>query len=317
MARTFRHRGEQPRATVVEETDRPGDQDDLDDVAPSKMVGDVLEESIAQLDIRRGVSTFYLLGKMPLICNRLQEAQQRELIYPDPTKRGRKTAADLMAGPPKHDPLAEYRGSIHRLMSDNSPTLVCMPTTAFKGVLITSALDVPGTKKSQVGRLAWVEGARVPIYGAPQMYITPVKTAGMVRTPDMRTRAILPEWCCEITVNFQIPMMKHGVIHHLLASGGYTVGIGDYRQEKGKSSYGQFVLVDDPENHEEYQRIRQLDRAVQLEAMQNPEFYDQDTQDLYEWYVAERQRRSDRDRDQGGSEAEPAAPKPRGRPRKN
>ena len=70
-----------------------------------------------------------------------------------------------------------------------------------------------------------------------------VRSADMNRTPDVRTRAILPRWACQITISYAIPLLKEAQITNLLAAAGFTVGIGDYRQEKGKGSYGQYSLV--------------------------------------------------------------------------
>ena len=67
----------------------------------------------------------------------------------------------------------------------------------------------------------------------------------MNRTPDIRTRAFLPRWCAVISVAFVTPTLSAHSVVSLLANAGAIIGIGDFRQGKGKGSYGCFSVAGD------------------------------------------------------------------------
>ena len=69
-----------------------------------------------------------------------------------------------------------------------------------------------------------------------------VRSADMNKTPDVRTRAYLPQWCAEVTVKYVVPTLSAHSIVSLLSNAGTIVGIGDFRQEKGRGSYGTFAV---------------------------------------------------------------------------
>lgn len=229
--------------------------------------------------IEKGYLQAYIRGTSPLIYNRMAAKARRELLLPSGPKNAATKAANL-----KHDPIQEYRDSAHRLAE--GPTLLALPSPAFKGAMATAALRLPGVTKTEMVQLLWVEGYAVETFGVPQMIMAVVRMADISRTPDIRTRAILPEWCCKITVSYLKPMLNAKTVQDLLAGAGYISGVGDFRQEKGKGNFGQFELVN--EGDEAWERIAKTQgRAAQEAAMQNPEHFDLDTADLYNWFADE------------------------------
>lgn len=237
------------------------------------------------VEMARGVMDFCILGTSPLICNRMAEKARMELLAP----KGRKTAADK-AGSLKHDPLAEYRASPYTLVDPNAPTLLAMLPTAFKQAMASAALDMPGTKKAQIGRLVSVDWDKAPLWGVPQLFMAVTRSADMARTPDVRTRCIVPEWACRLRVSFMKPVLREQSVVNLLAAAGELSGIGDWRQQKGSGSFGAFRLVgaDDPD----FVRITTAGgREAQRAAMENPEPYDEETSELYAWFDVEIKRR--------------------------
>ena len=72
-----------------------------------------------------------------------------------------------------------------------------------------------------------------------------VRSADMNKTPDIRTRAFLPRWGAEIDIAFVISALSVHSIISLLANAGIIVGIGDFRQGKGKGSFGTFAVAGD------------------------------------------------------------------------
>jgi hypothetical protein len=237
------------------------------------------------LDITQGSSVFIVVGKKPMIFNSVSVKSQRELLFP----QGRKTAADR-AGSLKHDPRSEFRNALYKHMGDDHPTRCYFPATAFKGVLGTAALDLPGTKKTEIGRLSWVEGEIIDIWGIPKLLMSVVRSADIAKTPDIRTRAIMQEWCAVVEVSFVKPKLTEHNMTKLMAAGGITVGVGDFRQEKGRASYGQFRLAE--LDDEVYRRLLETaGREAQDEAIAAAEPYDSMSYDLSTWFYEELERR--------------------------
>jgi hypothetical protein len=148
-----------------------------------------------------------IVGTSPLVLNRMSEKAKHELLMP----KGRKNAVER-ATSLKHIPIDEYRAS--------QPTLLALMSTSFKGALRTAALDMPGAKKAQIGRLTYIPGDYVGIYGIPKLYMAIVRSADMNKTPDVRTRAIVPEWACSLRVTFVEPLIRVQAIANLLAAAG-------------------------------------------------------------------------------------------------
>lgn len=224
-----------------------------------------------------------IVGTSPFICERMSEKAKHELLLP----KGRKTAAEK-ATSLKHDPLAEYRASAYTL-EEGSPTLLGVKAAAFKGAMTAAAKDVPGATKAQTGRLLWVNGETIPMYGTPKILLSVTRSADINKTPDIRTRAIVPRWAVELSVSFVTPQLTHSAVANLLSMAGFTIGVGGWRVEKGSGNFGQFRVCDlsDPE----FQEIAEEGYAAQLAAMETPEAYDQETSDLLGWYVEETDRR--------------------------
>jgi hypothetical protein len=73
------------------------------------------------------------------------------------------------------------------------------------------------------------------------------------------------------------------------------VGIGDFRQEKGRGSYGTFAVAsseDMGEYQELWDSITQESREVQKLAMENPDYADEKTAELMQFLQEERVRRA-------------------------
>lgn len=240
---------------------------------------DAGEIQVSGIDV--GVSPFAIVGTSPLIFNRMAEKAKRELLLP----KGRKTAADK-AQSIKHDPVEEFRASVYRRLGDEGATRLIFPAPAFKGAMSTAALETPGAKKAQIGRLVWVEGTHVDIYGIPELFMSVVRSADMNRTPDIRTRAILREWACVVTINYALPTITPTVIGTLLSAAGKIIGVGDFRQEKSKGNYGQFELTE--EDDARFVRIVEtMRRDAQDQALQDATPYDADSEELLAWWNTE------------------------------
>ena len=234
--------------------------------------------AITVIELHYGRVNCLIRGTSPLIFNAMSNKAKHELLLP----RGRKTAADK-AQMLKHDPRAEFRDSVYRYLDDEHPTRLKFPSSAFKQVLGTAALEVPGAKKAQIGRLTWVEGSHVDIYGIPMLYMDIVRSADIAKTPDVRTRARLEEWCAIISVSFAMPTLTEKAIVRLMAAGGMIAGIGDHRQEKGSASFGQYCLVD-AEDKQCKKLMAEAGREAQDAALAAAEPVDGDSMELLAWF---------------------------------
>lgn len=242
-----------------------------------------VEPTIEIEPVKQRTIEIAVVGTRPLICNRMSEKARRELLMP----AGRKTAADKLANL-KHNPVEEFRASPYIL--PDGPTAIGLMSTAFKGAMMTAALDLPGAKKTQIGRLVFVEDDYVPVYGEPQLFMSITRSADMNRTPDVRTRAILPRWAALLRVTFVVPLINEKSVVNLLVAGGVTAGVGDFRTEKGHGNYGQFRVTD--QTDAEFVEIAgNGGRNVQEASLDNPQCYDSETAELLSWFVTEADRR--------------------------
>lgn len=224
-----------------------------------------------------------IVGTTPFVCNRMSEKVKQGLLLP----KGKKTTAEK-ASTQKHEPRTEFRSSPYRLTT--GPTLLGIPGAAFKRSMANAALVIPGAKKAEIGRLCWVNGMLVPLFGLPELFMAVTRSADIARTPDVRTRAIIPAWASVVEITFGATALNETAIANLLTAAGKFIGVGDGRQEKGALNFGQFRIAndDDPELKE---ILATGGRQAQTEALAAAKCHDDETQELLDWYDVEVQRR--------------------------
>lgn len=228
---------------------------------------------------------FCVLGKTPLICNRMSQKVWQELLAP----KGKKTSSEK-ASSLKHNPLKEFRDSPYRMDDRKSAALLAILPTAFKGAMGTAALDAEGVKKAQIGRLVSVDWDKQPVFGIPKVFMAITRSADINHTPDVRTRAMLPEWACSLSITYTKPMLRKQSITNLLAAAGTGCGVGDWRQGKGSGGYGKFELVS-ADNADWKRIVATQGRKAQQEALDNPVAYDDETSEMLAWFDVEITRR--------------------------
>lgn len=232
---------------------------------------------ITRLETRR--VRLCIRGVTPLIYNCMSEKARRELANPAGKKNQAARAATL-----KHNPPQEYRASVYAHQGDDYPTRLIFPAGGIKKAMMGGALEMPGATKAAIGRLTWIEGRDLDIYGVPQILMSITRSAGMNRTPDVRTRAILASWACRVTVTFVRPQLGETQVADLLSAAGMVMGLGDWRQEKGSGNYGQFELVS--ENDQQFCAvIKNGGREAQDRALADPSCYDLETEKMLAWWV--------------------------------
>lgn len=248
--------------------------------------------------LKRNFTTVFVLGTTPLVMNRLSKKAKEELLLP---RRTMNKAA--RAQTQKHNPPEEFRDSIYRCRDLGAPTLLHIPNGAFKKSMASAALDMEGATKAQIGRLVQITDATVHIYGVPYLYMEPVRLAGIVKTPDIRTRAKLPQWCCKFEIKYVGNQIRQQDIVNLMDAAGDIVGVGDGRTEKGTYNNGQWRLCE-PDDKEWHAIANKQARKAQQAAMDNPTAVDEETEELLSWYYAEILRR---EQDQPITRAAPGA----------
>jgi hypothetical protein len=235
--------------------------------------------------LRRGSAKLRIIGVTPLYQNRMSAKAKQQLLVGS----RKKTKADKLNI--KHDPLEEFRDAAERLK--DGPTALGMKITAIKSAMATAALETPGLTKTSTQRLLFMPADKVPLYGTPQLRLDVVRSADINRTPDIRSRSYLPQWGAEVEVHYAVPQLSLTAVVTLLCNAGMLIGVGDNRQEKGKGNYGLFRVLGEGEKDAEWDDlVKNHGRAAQSKALDNPEYADDETAELMEFFFEETMRRA-------------------------
>ena len=235
--------------------------------------------------LKQGRVKLKMIGTTPLYFNSMSAKTKRTLLIGG----AKKSAAEKKLI--KHNPEKEFRDSAYK--KRDGDTLLCFPAPGVKGTMATAALETPGVTKTSVQRLIFLPENKIQVWGKPYMKMDIVRSADMNKTPDIRTRAFLPQWCAEFDIAYVDPTLNVRSIVALLANAGVIVGIGDFRQEKGRGSFGTFAVAGDNlgEWSDLWEEITQQGRDVQERAMADAEPYDDDTLELLDMVIEEREER--------------------------
>lgn len=235
--------------------------------------------------LRRGGVTLRIVGTTPLFQNRMAKKAKEQLLVGG----GRKTKAERANI--KHDPLREFRDSAE--IQPDGPTRLGLRVTAVKGAMATAALETPKLSKASVQRLLFMPGEFVPLYGTPQLRMDVVRSTDINKTPDIRTRVFLPQWGAEITIQYIVPQLSATAVVSLLCNAGVLIGVGDYRQEKGRGAFGLFRVLGEGESDPEWDDlIANHGRQAQDAALADPAYANAETSELMDFFCAEVRRRA-------------------------
>lgn len=241
------------------------------------------EIQVSRLDM--AMVRLRIIGKTPLFQNRMANKVKEGLLVG--TKK--KTKAERVNI--KHDPIAEFRSSAEILKS--GPTALGLRVVAVKAAMCTAALETAGITKTSAQRLLFMPGDFANLYGIPYLRMDVVRSADINRTPDIRTRAFLPKWGAEIEIHYIVPQLSATAVVTLLCNAGALIGVGDFRQEKGKGGFGSFRVLGEGQKDAEWDElVASHGRGPQEAALAVPEYADRDTADLMEFYTGEVMRRA-------------------------
>ena len=227
--------------------------------------------------LTQGAAKLRIVGTTPMFQNRIANKATHSLLVGSK----KKTLAEKALI--KHNPPEEYRNSAEKML--DGPTALGLRVVAVKAAMCTAALETAGITKTSSQRLLFMPGDLTPLYGIPQLRMDIVRSADINKTPDVRTRCFIPKWGAEIEIKYITPQLSIASVVALLCNAGVLVGVGDFRQEKGKGSFGSFrVLGEGQEDTEWDDLVTNHGRMAQLAALENPEFANADTAELMEFY---------------------------------
>lgn len=192
-----------------------------------------------------------LYGETPLIVNAWTQKGKLQMLTKHmqiPTIREAK------------DPYDQFLQTIYRFEDGNYG----FPVVAVKEAMATATTDMEGIFKTQVYRNIFVTGRRgfqvaafcdllSPIELAELFSPNPptiredvVRLAGMQRTPDLRYRAEFFPWALRLNVSYVQSFIRDADILNLAEKAGFTIGLAEWRQEKGGSN-GRFHVATEEE----------------------------------------------------------------------
>ena len=212
-------------------------------------------------------------GVSGLVCNRMGSKAKQALLIGSGGPKKASTKKEV-----KHKPFDEFRDSMHLCPDAHDHTSVFMPAVAVKSAMATSAIELEGVTAAAIKRLVYFPDEYVPIYGLPFLRMDVVRLAGPSRVADIRTRAFFPRWWSEFDVVYTPARITRESIFALLQNAGLIIGIGDYRQEKGKGSFGLFQVTT------EELPSGAVDKQYQKARIDKPVLYDAETEQLMEFY---------------------------------
>jgi len=251
-------------------------------MAKSTNKTETLSAQIMPIKTRRII--VHLCSTSPLIMHRFAFKAWQELLYPSAKKNAAERASSL-----KHDPLEEYRGCFYRNRDPKQPALFHLPNGMPHQSIAAAALDMPGATRASMERWTQVVDLNINLFGIPEMFMAMVRNSDINKTPDVRTRPIFPRWACKIEMEYKADPLTDTNVLNLIGAAGVIVGFGDWRPQRG-GPYGKFRLCEHADK--EYADIvKNEGKVAQLRAFEKPSYYDDDTTDLMEWFVAEVGRR--------------------------
>ena len=204
------------------------------------------QSSRERVQIQRIASKAYsitLVGMAGLYLHKMSQKAQRDLLLGGK----KKTAAEKQKI--KHDPIQEFRNSMYFSKERSPDAAVFFPAMAIKRAIRTIAVELEGVKGTQIDRLVYMPDEHIKLTGTPILRMDVTRSSDIGRTPDVRTRAYLPTWGTQFTIHAAHPQFSEATIQALLANAGQFIGIGDNRQERGKGSFGTFMVTEGfPEN---------------------------------------------------------------------
>ena len=198
--------------------------------------------TIPAIDIRN--ATITLKGDIPLIVHKWSEKAKKMML-------DKQMKVATSKGHDAKDPFADFVDTIYFLSGKpESPTPEAFEEAlsngarfGFPSVGVKASAVSAGFRAGVTKNLVSMNGAfhideeYVEIKGVPQIREDMVRVG--MGTADIRYRAEFPEWSTTFTVKYNAGVISLAQLCNLFNLGGFAVGIGEWRPEKG-GTYGRY-----------------------------------------------------------------------------
>jgi hypothetical protein len=166
-----------------------------------------------------------VVGDSPLIMHAWSAKAKKGML--DKQMKVAKTAKE------SKDPQRDYEESIYRLPNGEP----CFPAVAFKSAAVDACSHIEGVTKVEARGAMHIIGDMVKINGEHRMREDMVRIG--MGTADIRYRAEFPHWSATFKVRFNSNVLSAEQVVNLFNTGGFAVGIGEWRPQRD-GSFGMF-----------------------------------------------------------------------------
>lgn len=185
-----------------------------------------MEIELPKLNIQ--TMTITLVGDSPLICHAWSSKAKKEML--DKQMKKAKTARAAK------DPEEDYKESLYSHPDGGFG----FPAVAFKSAAVDACSHIAGVSKVEARGAFHIIGDMVQIEGTPQPREDMVRVG--MGTADIRYRGEFRDWKAAITVRFNANVLSAEQIVNLFNTGGFAIGVGEWRPQRD-GSFGMFHVA--------------------------------------------------------------------------
>lgn len=180
-----------------------------------------------------------LIGDSPLICHAWSTKAKREML--DKQMKKAKQAKEAK------DPESDFKESLYLHPEGGYG----FPAVAFKSSAVDSCSHIEGITKVEARGAFHIIGDLVKIVGQPTPREDMVRVG--MGTADIRFRGEFKSWRATLTVRFNASVLSAEQITHLFNTGGFAIGVGEWRPQRD-GSFGMFHVATDEDMKQQIKR---------------------------------------------------------------
>ena len=214
--------------------------------------GDMKLVDASKFMVKPSTMIVKLVGTAPLLVHNFGEKARRMMLE--------KQMGTATPKREKKDPHRDFVDSLYLIKPKGIPkrrlepgeswkfikNVFGFPASAFKNAMVTACKFVEGISASYVKGLIHIHGEfgnLVPIkYKALTNQQDTVRVGRWnARTADIRFRGAFYEWSIELKISYNKRVMTDEQIAMLISNAGFSVGVGEWRPEKG-GDFGTFAI---------------------------------------------------------------------------